>query len=51
MKAVFVTIVHGTGTFKYTFLRWVLSGIVIVVNLFWLVKLSKKKNDKGADNA
>lgn len=51
MSSFLLLIVQGTGTFKYTFAMGVLSGIVIVVNLFWLVKLSKKKMTKEQDNA
>lgn len=51
MSSFLLLIVQGTGTFKYIFAMGVLSGIVIVVNLFWLVKLSKKKMTKEQDNA
>ncbi|MFZ2716676.1 hypothetical protein [Lactococcus chungangensis] len=51
MSSFLLLIVQGTGAFKYTFAMGVLSGIVIVVNLFWLVKLSKKKMTKEQDNA
>ncbi|WP_314086882.1 hypothetical protein [Pseudolactococcus chungangensis] len=51
MSSFLLLIVQGTGTFKYIFAMGVFSGIVIVVNLFWLVKLSKKKMTKEQDNA
>ena len=42
MSSFLLLIVQGTGTFKYIFAMGVLSGIVIVVNLFWFANCKMK---------